>query len=81
MIQLNRTTQYISKYMALEIWSLKYFEQCILLDLMSEKLKKVNYLDNGRLHGEMEKWTFRVCVLSIYAFFIFDTPRILKFQN
>ncbi len=34
MIQLNRTTiwknfpQYISKYMALKIWSLKYFEQC-----------------------------------------------------
>ncbi len=35
MIQLNRTTiwndfsQYISKYMALKIWSLKYFEKCI----------------------------------------------------
>ena len=51
MIQLNRTTiwkdfsQYISKYMALKIYSLKYFEQCMLLKTLKDHVLGVEYFD------------------------------------
>ncbi len=62
MIQLNRTTiwkdfsQYISKYMALKIWYLKYFEQCI--KNRSGTYLSHNYANNTNLARILCKFSF-----------------------